>query len=382
MPSIDENSIDPPKQAGGPWGGGSGGSGGSGGGNGGSPWNKPGGGGSGGGSGGGGGGSDLEEQMRRMQERFRGRGGRGRGGKGGGGLGKGGFVFLGLAAAVAWLATGVVVVDAGQQASIFRFGKFVDNFPPGFHVHLPAPIEKHIVLPVEQQNEISIGTRSDSERLMLTGDENIVDVQFSVFWKIDSAQPQDYILNVDDPQEVVKAVAESVMREVVGKSDLQDIITTERVGVQTQVRDLTQALLTDYDAGIEILDIQIAKADAPEPVIDAFLDVVNAAQDATTLRNQATTFANETVPVARGDAQVIIQQAEAYREQVIADATGQASRFEQIYDEYRKAPRVTRERMFLETMETVLGRSDKTILDSDAGAVPYLPLDRLGNRGQ
>ena len=382
MPSIDENSIDPPKQAGGPWGGGSGGSGGSGGGNGGSPWNKPGGGGSDGGSGGGGGGSDLEEQMRRMQERFRGRGGRRRGGKGGGGLGKGGFLFLGIAAFVAWLATGVVVVDAGQQASIFRFGKFVDNFPPGFHVHLPAPIEKHIVLPVEQQNEISIGTRSDSERLMLTGDENIVDVQFSVFWKIDSAQPQDYILNVDDPQEVVKAVAESVMREVVGKSDLQDIITTERVGVQTQVRDLTQALLTDYDAGVEILDIQIAKADAPEPVIDAFLDVVNAAQDATTLRNQATTFANETVPVARGDAQVIIQQSEAYREQVIADATGEASRFEQIYEEYRKAPRVTRERMFLETMETVLGRSDKTILDSDAGAVPYLPLDRLGNRGQ
>ncbi len=378
MPSIDENNIDPPKQAGGPWGGGSGGSGG---GNGGSPWNKPGGGGSGGGSGGGGG-SDLEEQMRRMQERFRGRGGRGRGGKGGGGLGKGGFLFLGIAAFVAWLATGVVVVDAGQQAAIFRFGKFVDNFPPGFHVHLPAPIEKHIVLPVEQQNEISIGARSASERLMLTGDENIVDVQFSVFWKIDSAQPQDYILNVDDPQEVVKAVAESVMREVVGKSDLQDIITTERVGVQSQVRDLTQALLTDYDAGVEILDIQIAKADAPEPVIDAFLDVVNAAQDATTLRNQATTFANETVPVARGDAQVIIQQAEAYREQVIADATGQASRFEQIYDEYRKAPRVTRERMFLETMETVLGRSDKTILDSDAGAVPYLPLDRLGNRGE
>ncbi len=380
MPLIDENNIDPPKQAGGPWGGGSGGSGGD---KGGSPWNKPGGGGSGGGSGGGGGGSDLEEQMRRMQERFRGRGRRGSGGKGGGGIGKGGFTLLLLAAAAAWLFTGVVVVDAGQQASIFRFGKFQTNFDPGFHVHFPAPIEKHVVLPVEQQNEISIGTRSTSERLMLTGDENIVDVQFSVFWKIDTANPEDFILNVDDPQEVVKAVAESVMREVVGKSDLQDIITTERAGVQTQVRDLTQALLTDYDAGVEILDIQIAKADAPEPVIDAFLDVVNAAQDATTLKNQATTFANQTVPVARGDAQVIIQEAEAYREQVIADATGQASRFEQIYDEYRKAPRVTRERMFLETMEAVLGRSDKTILDSDAGAVPYLPLDRLGQqRGQ
>ncbi|MEO9968766.1 MAG: FtsH protease activity modulator HflK [Hyphomonadaceae bacterium] len=380
MPFNDDNNIDPPKQAGGPWGSGSGGSGGSGGGNGGSPWNKPGGG-SGGGSGGGGG-SDLEEQMRRMQERFRGRGGKGRGGKGGGGLGKGGFGLLALAALAAWLFTGVVIVDAGQQASIFRFGKFQTNFAPGFHLHWPAPLEQHIVLPVEQQNEISIGTRSTSERLMLTGDENIVDVQFSVFWKIDSAHPEDYILNVDDPQEVVKAVAESVMREVVGKSDLQDIITTERAGVQTQVRDLTQALLIDYDAGVEILDIQIAKADAPEPVIDAFLDVVNAAQDATTLKNQATTFANQTVPVARGDAQVIIQEAEAYREQVIADATGQASRFEQIYDEYRKAPRVTRERMFLETMESVLGRSDKTILDSDAGAVPYLPLDRLGQRGQ
>lgn len=374
MPLNDDNKFDPPKMSGGPWGGGSGGNDN---GNGGSPWNRP------GGSGGEKkGGPDLEEQMKRMQERFRGRrGGGGRGGRGGSGLGKGGFALVGLVAFFAWLATGVVLVDAGEQATVFRFGKWQTNFGPGFHLHLPTPIERHELLPVEQQKEINIGIRS-SESLMLTGDENIADVQFSVFWKIDTAHPEDYILNLDDPDEAVKAVSESVMREVVGKSNLQDIITTERVGVQQQVQELTQALLNDYDAGVEILDIQIAKADAPAQVIDAFLDVVNAAQDATTSINQATTFANQTVPVARGDAQRIIQEAEGYRDQVIADAQGQASRFEQIYEEYRQAPQVTRERMFLETMETVLGRSDKIILGNDAGAVPYLPLDRVNPRGQ
>lgn len=376
MPWQDNKDAEPSKMAGGPWGGGSSGGGDSG--NGGSPWNKPGGGGSGSG---GGNRPDLEEQMRRMQERFRG-GRRGRGGKGGGrGLGRGGFVILGAVAFFAWLASGVVIVDAGEQASIFRFGKWVDNFKPGFHVHLPSPIERHIVLPVEQQNETNIG-RSQDESLMLTGDENIANIEFSVFWKIDSENPEDYILNVDEPENVVKAVAESVMREVVGKSELQDIITTERAGVQSQVLQQTQGLLTSYRAGVEVLDVQINKADAPDQVIDAFLDVVNAAQDATTTINEATRFANQTVPVARGDAQQIIQEAQAYREQVIADAEGQASRFRQIYDEYRQAPRVTRERMFLETMEKVLGRSDKIILDNESGAVPYLPLEQTRRGGQ
>ncbi|MEO1404942.1 MAG: FtsH protease activity modulator HflK [Pseudomonadota bacterium] len=367
MPWKDNNESGPSKMTGGgPWGNkGSNG-------NGGSPWNRPGGS---GGSGGDANRPDLEEQMRRMQERFRGRsGGRGgRGGGSGGGMGRGGFLVLASVALIAWLASGVVIVDAGQQASIFRFGKWTANFGPGLHLHLPTPIERHIVLPVEQQNETTIG-RSTDESLMLTGDENIVNVEFAVFWKIDTQSPQDYILNVDDPQNLVKAVSESVMREVVGKSDLQDIITTERAGVQNQVGAQTQALLTSYRAGVEILDVQVNKADAPDQVIDAFLDVVNAAQDATTTINEATKFANETVPVARGEAQRIIQDAEGYRDQVVADAEGQASRFRQIYEEYRQAPRVTRERMFLETMEKVLGRSDKIILDNEAGAVPYLPL--------
>ncbi|MCU0730310.1 MAG: FtsH protease activity modulator HflK [Hyphomonas sp.] len=376
------------KGSGGPWGGGGGK--GSGGGEGGSPWNRPGSGGSGGGSGGNGGGKkdespDLEEQMRRMQERFRqrrgggGGGGRRRGGGGGGAqmptLGPLGAAVIGGVVLLSWLSTSVVVVDPTQQAAVFRFGKWQTNFGPGLHFHLPAPFESHTLLNVETRNEISIGT-SDQESLMLTQDENIVDIQFSVFWKIDTANPENFLLNVRDPQAAVSRVAESVMREVVGKTRLQNIITTERDAVQQAVAAQTQALLNEYNAGIEILSVTIGKSDPPQQVIEAFNDVNVAEQDAETKTNQATQFANEIVPQARGTAQRLLQEAEAYRDRVIADAGGEAARFDQIYEEYRKAPRVTRERMYLETMERVLGRTDKMILDQNSGAVPYLPLER------
>ncbi|MEM0985448.1 MAG: FtsH protease activity modulator HflK [Pseudomonadota bacterium] len=357
--------------AGGPWGqGGSGG-----GGNGGSPWNRP------GGSGGGGGGqgsADIEEQMRRMQERFRrGFGGRGgkNGGRGGRGIGPVGFGVVGLVAVMAWLSTGIVVVDAGEQASVFRLGKWQTNLPAGFHVHLPVPIEEHVLVPVESQNQIRIGDISD-ESLMITEDENIADIQFSVFWKVKTDAPQDFVLNVKEPESAVRQVAESVMREVVGKSPLQSVITTERDVVQQEVRDQSQALLDDYRAGIDILDVQIAKSDPPQQVIEAFNDVNKAEQDAETNVNEATRDANQQVPRARGEAEQILLQAQAYRDRVVAEANGEAARFVSIYDEYRQAPQVTRERMYLETMEKVLGAADKTILDSDSGAVPYLPLDR------
>ncbi len=377
MPWDDKSKSD------GPWGGKPGkGPTGSGGGDNNSPWNRPGNGGSGGG--GGGGGNDLEEQMRRMQERFR-RGSGGGGKKGGGGKGGKGFGPLGMivvagVALMAWLSTGVVMVDPGEQASVFRFGNWQTNFGPGFHVHLPAPFEEHVIVPVERQQEARIGTNLD-ESLMLTEDENIVELQFSVFWKIKSDKPQDFILNVKRPQEAVRMVAESVMREVVGKSKLQSVITTERAVVQTEVESQIQALLDDYRTGVDIISVQIDKSDPPQQVIEAFNDVNVAEQDAETNINQATQEANQLVPEARGTAQRLLQEAEGYRDQVLADAEGEASRFEQIYAEYRKAPQVTRERMYLETMERVLERTDKTILDQNSGAVPYLQLDQVRRAG-
>ena len=367
------NGDEPPKANGGPWG--SGGSGGNGNGDGGSPWGRPGGG------GGQGGGSDIEDQMRKMQERFsrRGRGGGG-GGRSGPNLGPGGFLVLGVVALVAWLATGVVIVDEGERAAVFRFGEYQKNFAPGLHVHLPAPIETHEVLPSERQQETQIGI-NQGESLMLTGDENIVDVQFRVFWYYDGENPQDFILNIDSGTPLVKAAAESVMREVVGKSTLDAVLTTGRGEIATIVRDQLQELLADYGAGVQIENVEIQEALAPAPVRADFIDVINAGQDAERLVQEANRYANDIVPRARGEAQQILQDAQAYRDRVIADATGEADRFIQILLEYRKAPQVTRERMYLETMERVLNRTDKLILDSNSGAVPYLPLDRVNRSG-
>ena len=171
------------------------------------------------------------------------------------------------------------------------------------------------------------------------------------------------------------------MREVVGKSKLQSVITTERAVVQTEVESQIQALLDDYRTGVDIISVQIDKSDPPQQVIEAFNDVNVAEQDAETNINQATQEANQLVPEARGTAQRLLQEAEGYRDQVLADAEGEASRFEQIYAEYRKAPQVTRERMYLETMERVLERTDKTILDQNSGAVPYLQLDQVRRAG-
>jgi membrane protease subunit HflK len=366
MPWDDKN------KSSGPWGGGSDDEPGK---DAGSPWTRPG--------GGGGNNNDLEAQMKRMQERFRkrsnGNGGGGGRRRGGGGTGPNfgplGFVVLVGIALLGWLSTSVVMVDPTQQAAVFRFGKWQTNFGPGLHFHLPAPIEEHVLVEVENRKETRIGNNLE-ESLMLTQDENIVDIQFSVFWKVNSEHPENFILNVKNPSEAVEQVAESVMREVVGKTRLQGVITTERDVVQTEVGKQIQALLDDYRAGIEILAVTIDRSDPPKQVIEAFNDVNVAEQDAETNINQATQFANEVVPQARGSAQRILQEAEAYRDQVLADAQGEASRFEQIYEEYRKAPRVTRERMYLETMEKVLERSDKLIMDQDSGAVPYLPLER------
>lgn len=383
MPWNDDNGngSEPPKANGGPWGGG--GSGGNGGGNGGSPWNRPGGNGNGGGQGGGGKGPDLEEQMRKMQERFssRRRGGGGGGGAKGPSIGPAGLIGLAVVGAVAWLATGIVIVDEGERAAVFRFGEYQKNFNPGFHIHLPTPIETHEILPSERQQETQIGVGSQGESLMLTGDENIVDVQFRVFWFYDGENPENFILNIDDGRPLVKAAAESVMREVVGKSTLDAVITTGRGEIASTVREQLQTLLSDYGAGVTIENVEIQDARNPGPVRDAFIDVINAGQDAERKVQEAIRYANDIVPRARGEAQQVLQNAQAYRDQVIADSTGQADRFKLILREYQRAPQVTRERMYLETMEKVLNRTDKLILDNESGAVPYLPLDRVNRAG-
>lgn len=359
---------------GGPWGSSSGGSGGGRGPK--NPWGSP-------PPGGGGGGQkppDFEKAFRDARERF---------GKFGGGGGKRGglavIVFI-VVALVAWSLTGVYFVQAQEEGVVLRFGEYDRTTPPGLNYHLPWPVERVYTPEVTRQQRVNVGFTGQtgtaandlpSESLMLTGDENIVDIDFSVFWVISDAR--NYLFNVEDPDETVKAVAESAMREVVGNNQLEPIITRGRQVVEQDVRELMQETLNEYGAGITINQVQLQKADPPEPVIDAFRDVVNAGQDAETAINQATAYQNRIIPEARGTAAQITQQAEAYREQVVAQANGEAQRFTSILGEYQQAPEVTRQRMYLETMERVLGKSDKVILDEDGeqGVVPYLPLNEL-----
>ncbi len=284
---------------------------------------------------------------------------------------------------------------------MLRFGQYVRWEPPGLHFRLPYPIEEVLKPRVTRQNSITIGMRSAADRrstgtavrdvpeesLMLTGDENIVDVDFVVFWRIKTASDpssgqtgaQQYLFNIQNPDSTVKEVAESAMREIVGKSDIAPLLTGARQKVESDVQSLMQRTLDSYNAGIEITQVQMQKVDPPGKVIDAFRDVQAARADQERLQNEARAYANRIVPEARGDAERILQGAEGYKQQTVAEATGQTSRFLQIYEQYKKAPEVTRQRMFLETMESVLGGTDKIILDSKGGqgVVPYLPLNEL-----
>ena len=221
------------------------------------------------------------------------------------------------------------------------------------------------------------------ESLMLTGDENIVDVDFTVLWKVKDAA--DFLFNVQNPEGTIKAVAESAMREVIGRSTIQPILTGARQNIESAVHELMQKTLDNYGAGVLIDQVQMQKVDPPAQVIDSFRDVQAARSDLERAQNEAQTYANRVVPEARGRVAQITQAAEAYREQTVAEATGQTARFLKILDEYKKAPEVTRKRIYLETMERVLGGTDKIILDSNAGGsgvVPYLPLSELTTPGQ
>lgn len=371
-----------------PWndnqGGGGGGPWGSGGGNNGqNPWgNRP----QGGGGGGGQEPPDLDELVRQMQRGLRGMfgGGGGNGGGEGSGGGRGvfSFVLVLMILAVVWIGmpgSGWYQVGPNQNGVVLRFGEYNRTTTPGLHFKLPTPLETVMLPEVTTANTITIGAGSEGQ--MLTRDENIVDIDFAVQWRVNIGYPEgvrDYLFNVRRPEATVRAVAESAMREVIGTSDLQFIITDGRSQVSSRARDLIQATLDEYEAGIEVLQVNLRNAQPPERVIESFRDVDVAEQDAERARLEATRHANEIIPRARGEAARVTQQAEAYRDSRIAEAEGEANRFVAVYNEYAQAPEVTRRRMYLETMEVLLSRSELVVLDGDVGAVPYLPLDQLG----
>ncbi len=330
----------------------------------------------------GGGAPDLEDLFKRGQDRFRRVLPRR--------LGNGGYSFIALAVVGLWLASGIYIVSPGERGVETRFGRFTTETDTGLNYHLPYPIESVRTPNVKFLNNVEVGFRATSEgarperqqdvaeeSLMLTGDENIVDVDFNVLWNIKSAP--DYLFNVKEPEQAVRAVAESAMREFVGRSRIDTLQTEGRVDAQVTVRKLIQDTLDGYHSGVNVVQVQLQKVDPPEQVIEAFRDVQRAVADKESAISVAAGYQNKVVPEARGQAVRITQEAEAYKEQTVAQAKGDAQRFTSVYDEYKNAKSVTRERMYLETMEKVLGRTQKIIVDkSSTGVVPYLPLPEIG----
>jgi membrane protease subunit HflK len=332
---------------------------------------------------------DLEDLLRRGQDRLQQL-------LPGGYFSGMGIALILIGALAIWGLSGFFRVQPDELGVVLRFGKHVRTVQPGLNYHLPYPIETVLLPKALRVSTVNIGmtlvddparrgrTMRDvpEESLMLTGDENIVDVDFTVLWRIKPDGVGDYLFNIQNPEGTVKAVAESAMREVVGRADIQPILTGARTTTEATVQELMQKTLDGYGAGVLIQQVQMQKVDPPAQVIDAFRDVQAAQADSQRLQNEAQTYANRVIPDARGRAAQIIQVAEGYKEQAIAEAKGQSARFLKVYDEYKKAPDVTRERIYLETMEKILGRSDKLIYDGgpSQGVVPYLPLSELTTR--
>jgi membrane protease subunit HflK len=371
---------------GGPWGGGSGGSGGSGGGG---PWGGGGGGQRPGGGGGGFGGQrppDFEDMIRKGQDRLKSM----FPGSGGKGPSRSIIMIIIAVLVIGWLATGLYRVQPGQQGVVLTFGEWTNQTnlaAEGLHWHLPYPIERALTPNVEEVRQIEIGFRGtgtgkrdvSEEALMLTGDQNIIDIQFTVQWRIKNAGQ--YLFNIRNPDETIKIAAESAMREIIGRTDIQPALTEAKEQIATDARDLLQSILDDYVSGIEINQINMEDVQPPAPVEDAFEEVQRARQDLDRLRNEAEAYRNKVIPEARGQAQRMRQEAEAYKERLVNEAEGEANRFLSVYEAYKQNPEVTRRRMYLETIQKIYTGTDKIILDDNVGGtVPYLPLDQLRNR--
>jgi modulator of FtsH protease HflK len=381
-------------ERGGPWGGGRGG--GSGGGGGGGD-RGPLGGGRGGGRDDNGGGSgpssrgpgprppDFEEMLRRSQDRFR--------RLLPGGYNMGSLIAIAVAViAVLWLASGFYRVQPDEAGVVLRFGAYNRMTQPGLNYHLPIPIERALTPSVTRVNRTQVGIRSadaglpqgvgrqlPEEALMLTGDENIVDINFTVFWVIKDAKA--YLFNIRSPDATVKSAAESAMREIVGQTKIADALAEGRGKIEADTQKLLQRILDSYVAGIDITQVQLAKVDPPAPVIEAFRDVQRALADRARLKNEAESYRNDILPKARGAAAQITQDAEAYRAEIVARAQGDADRFAAVLKAYQAAPDVTAQRLYIETIEDILKNANKVVLDKallgQGGVLPYLPLPGL-----
>lgn len=330
---------------------------------------------------------DVDEMLRRAQERVKGLI------PGGGGSSKI-IVLVVLVVVAIWLGSGFYRVQPEQQGVELLFGQYVQQTQPGLNYWAPAPIGEVYTPNVTRINTIQIGYRGEgantrasrdvpSESLMLTGDQNVVDIDFDVQWQIKDAAH--FLFNIRDPEGTIKIAAESALREVVGQASLENVLTTGRQKIEADTQSLLQKILDDYGAGVLVTQTKLQVADPPQEVIDAFNDVQRARQDQERLVNEANAYKNDIVPRAKGEAEKRIAAAKAYKEQVIKEAEGEAQRFLSVYETYQSAKDVTTRRLFLERMQEVLKRSNKIIIDKGAGGesgvVPYLPLNELQKRG-
>jgi modulator of FtsH protease HflK len=360
---------------GGPWGGGGGGRGPN-------PWGRP--------SGGGGPQPpNIEEILKRSQERLR------RAMPGGFGSGKGLAILAALFVAAWAVFGGMYRVQPDEEGVELLFGKWVDRTPPGLHFWVPPPFGSVIKPKVTRINSLDIGFRGAADRggrsrsvpeeaLMLTGDENILDIQYTVFWRI--SDPGKFLFNIASPEATVKAAAESAMREVVGNMQAQFALAEGRTQIESNASKLLQQILDQYGSGVQVTQLQLRGVEPPQQVIDAFRDVQRAQADRERARNEAESYRNDIVPRARGESQRLIQEADGYRQQVVAQAQGEASRFVAVYNAYKLAEDVTKQRLYLETMEQILRGVNKIIIDQalsgGQGVVPFLPLNELGRGTQ
>tara|TARA_A100001037_G_scaffold180512_1_gene161854 strand:- start:3591 stop:4754 length:1164 start_codon:yes stop_codon:yes gene_type:complete len=342
---------------------------------------------SGGGGGSAGGPPDIEDIFRKGQDRFKSfiPGGFG---------GSRGILIIVLLIVFAWLLSGLYRVQPGERGVELLFGKFVNTTDAGLNYWAPWPVGTVQRPNVEKTNQINIGFRglgsagrSDSvrdipqESLMLTGDQNIIDIDFVVQWRIKSAP--NFLFNIRDPQTTIKLAAESSIREIVGQTPLEEVLATKRTEVEARTRDVLQRIMDDYKAGVFIADVKMQQVDPPQKVIDAFNDVQRARQDKERQQNEAEAYRNDIVPKAKGEASRQVEQAAAYRERLIKEADGEAKRFISVFEAYKTGKDVTRQRLYLERMQDVLSKSEKVIVDKGqggSGVVPYLPLPELRKR--
>jgi membrane protease subunit HflK len=337
---------------------------------------------------------DLEDVVNQMAEKLRGFWRSGGSGGFGAGNGKGpagvGYEWWAVGALLVYLISGLYVVAPEEQGVVTRFGAYMKTSESGLNYHLPWPMERVVKLPVTRVNQLEVGFRSGDEgqesldvpgeSMMLTGDQNIVDLDFTVNWKI--ADPASFIFNVADPQGTLVDVAESVMRETIGLHPIDDALTSNKAAIQHEARLRMQAVLDSYRMGISVVNVSLQRVNPPHEVIDAFRDVQAANADKQRVINEARGYANQIVPLARGEAAKMMEQAEGYKEAKVAEATGAAERFNAQVGAYQQAPGVTRDRLYFETMENVMKDVPKVVTTSKSGngVLPFLPLDRLMNK--